>query len=794
MTGLGGLDLLAGIVDLVVVFSTAGILGFALYRGFFRRWRNSIGGLLVVAGMALAVSAYLLNLWIGYFDPLHAHASLHAKTPGSAAWFGWLLSRLGFFAVAAGFLLATLSRQKVETDLADSRAELQDVQASRRESDQRLQYLYSSTSNSMYTYEFRPPMRIDIPLEAQIARSYDAVLVQCNEVFARELGGRQPDDVLGQPWSRLESSKDTAAHEALFLEFVENDYRISNYELTFATATGNPRTIVVNMIGNIRHGYLESVWCVESTGIEIRTVRRELRRRQRFQELVAHISSRLVKACDEMADREIRACMAEVAAHVGADRSLIFWIDSNDTGSTTLEYSFSRSGRPFDGFQAQQAFPACWRMLREQKIVRVDNIDELTDEFAVDRASFVRLGVQGIVIVPMLVDGQTVGGMSFSRIAEQEHWDDGDVTELRVISELLANFVLRLRSRRALNEAMDRLQRATSRLEAENVYLREEVELEHGFDGIIGESLPMRRSLQLVEQVANTITPVLVLGETGTGKELVARAIHDLSDRRDRPLVKVNCAALPANLIESELFGHEKGAFTGAESRKQGRFDLADGSTMFLDEIGEIPLELQAKLLRVLQEGEYERLGGTRTLKVDARIVAATNRDLGAAVAAGEFRSDLYYRINMFPIVLPPLRLRGDDIELLARHFIAVHSQRLGRKVTEISAEAMRQLRLYEWPGNVRELDGIIQRALISSKGTVLQLAEPLVPEVPIDGMPAITSSTIPGLRLVERDHILSVLDRVGWKISGDDGAAALLGLPPSTLRSKMKKLGISRP
>jgi len=338
---------------------------------------------------------------------------------------------------------------------------------------------------------------------------------------------------------------------------------------------------------------------------------------------------------------------------------------------------------------------------------------------------------------------------------------------------------------------MVKLEEATERLEAENVYLRQEIELTHGFDEIVGQSDVVLRSLQLVEQVAPTRTPVLIMGETGTGKELVARAIHEVSDRCDRPLVKVNCAALPANLIESELFGHEKGAFTGAESVKRGRFDLADGSTLFLDEIGEIPVELQAKLLRVLQEGEFDRLGGSKTIKVDVRLVVATNRNLAQAVQAGEFRSDLYYRINTFPIEMPALRDRGDDIQLLTEHFVKSHAPRLGRDVSEISSEMMNQLRRYSWPGNVRELEGIVQRALISSSGPVLDLAEPLID---VTQEPDQHEGTVSDLKLVEREHIVAVLEDANWRISGTAGAAAKLGIPPSTLRSKMKKLSIVRP
>ncbi|MGB5257765.1 MAG: sigma 54-interacting transcriptional regulator, partial [Woeseiaceae bacterium] len=466
-----------------------------------------------------------------------------------------------------------------------------------------------------------------------------------------------------------------------------------------------------------------------------------------------------------------------------------FWLDK-DADVASVEYVWSPGEKPF-GQVSMDQFPVFGKELMAHRPVRIDDVDRMPDEAGVDRVNLQRYEPKSFLALPMVVGGDTVGGMTCGRLAEQKAWSDQDVEDLTVFAELFANFVLRLKSRRALDNAMGQLKEAKERLEAENVYLRNEIELTHGFDEIVGRSDAVLHSLQLVEQVAPTKTPVLILGETGTGKELIARAIHELSERCDRPLVKVNCAALPANLIESELFGHEKGAFTGADGAKRGRFDLAHGSTLFLDEIGEIPLELQAKLLRVLQEGEFDRLGGSKTIKVDARLIVATNRDLAESVRDGQFRSDLYYRINTFPITLPPLRDRGKDIDMLAQHFVRVHAPRLGREVKEISADMMQQLRRYTWPGNVRELEGVVQRALISSVGPVLNLAAPLAPPQEIE---APAQAPVSDLKLIEREHIVAVLEDARWKISGSAGAAARLGIPPSTLRSKMKKLSISRP
>ncbi|MCZ6876381.1 MAG: sigma 54-interacting transcriptional regulator [bacterium] len=329
-----------------------------------------------------------------------------------------------------------------------------------------------------------------------------------------------------------------------------------------------------------------------------------------------------------------------------------------------------------------------------------------------------------------------------------------------------------------------------NRLQAENVYLREEIRLAHNFEDILGRSEALKQVLHKVEQVASTDATVLILGETGTGKELFARAVHNLSPRRNRTLVKVNCAALPAHLIESELFGHEKGAFTGAVARRSGRFELAHGGTIFLDEIGDLPLESQVKLLRVLQEGEFERLGSSRTTQVDVRVIAATNRDLKQAMASGDFRQDLYYRLHVFPLTLPALRECPDDIPLLVRHFTATYAAKLGKTIETIPQRVMAALQAYTWPGNVRELEHLIERAVILSPHTTLELDEPfdLLPRSN-DGARAMRT-----LQEVERQHILSVLDETTWQIEGPRGAAVRLGLNPSTLRSRMRKSGIGKP
>ena len=361
---------------------------------------------------------------------------------------------------------------------------------------------------------------------------------------------------------------------------------------------------------------------------------------------------------------------------------------------------------------------------------------------------------------------------------------------LELNAQLLTEIQERKEAETSLLSALAEIQHLKDRLQAENIYLNREVARQQNLGEFIGQSRLLAELFALVEQVAPLDATVLLLGETGTGKGVVARAIHSRSARRDRPMITVNCATLPANLIESELFGREKGAFTGADARQIGRFELADGGTMFLDEIGEMPLSLQAKLLRVLQDGEFERLGGSRTLKVDVRIIAATNRDLDEEVHNGRFRKDLFYRLNVFPITSPPLRRRKEDVPLLIHHFVAKFNKKIGKKIETVSKATMDALQSYHWPGNVRELESIVERAVITSAGPALQVLDRFAPARTSEEA---TSQELKALSTMEHDHIRQVLQQTGWRIEGKDGAAAILGLNPSTLRARMLKSGIRR-
>ena len=379
--------------------------------------------------------------------------------------------------------------------------------------------------------------------------------------------------------------------------------------------------------------------------------------------------------------------------------------------------------------------------------------------------------------------------LAIEDVTEREHYKRNleEIVEKRT-SELILAKEEAEKSKQIAETALHETRKLKEQLEAERAYLQEEIKLEYNHENIIGRSDEINYVFYKVDQIAGTETNVLVLGETGTGKELVARAIHDLSLRKNRALVKMNCAALPSNLIESELFGHEKGAFTGAHSRRLGRFEIANGATLFLDEIGELPLELQPKLLQVIQTGEFERLGSSNTIKVDVRIIAATNRNLEEEVQKGRFREDLWYRLNIFPITMPPLRGRMEDIPLLVNFYVEKISKRMGKTIDIIPASAMNALQNYHWPGNVRELENVLERAVINSSGPKLRLVDEL--KKPHKDL----NTNQKTLEAVERDHIVQILEKTHWKVSGKNGAAEILGLNRSTLRARMRKLGILRP
>jgi len=375
---------------------------------------------------------------------------------------------------------------------------------------------------------------------------------------------------------------------------------------------------------------------------------------------------------------------------------------------------------------AQEYFPWFLQQLLAGKVIAISSLEELPPEAARDQEVCRHFGIKSTLTIPLSAGGgPLIGALGFNGMKEERLWSETLVKRLQLVAQIFANALVRKRSDEAIRAALAENEQLRERLERENVYLREQITLKHHHGRIIGKSRALKRVLSEAERVAGADTPVLLLGETGTGKELLAQTIHELSSRRDRPMVIVNCASLPATLIESELFGREAGAYTGAASAQVGRFTIADGSTLFLDEIGEFPVELQAKLLRVLQDGRFERLGSPESVTVNVRIIAATNRDLEQAMRDGKFRVDLYHRLNVFPIHVPPLRDRREDIPLLVWAFVEVFGRRMGKTISSISRRTMEQLQQYSWPGNVRELSNVIERAMILTTGDSLLMETP---------------------------------------------------------------------
>jgi formate hydrogenlyase transcriptional activator len=440
----------------------------------------------------------------------------------------------------------------------------------------------------------------------------------------------------------------------------------------------------------------------------------------------------------------------------------------------------------------------------------VGRADDVRERFPVSYTRIRQEGMDSVVVLPLLAEGRCVGALTMmAQLA-----DALTAVSPTLLEQIAAAVAVAVDHCVAYEE----LQSLRDRLARENIYLQEEIRREHPFEELVGSSPALLAILRQVEQVAPTDTSVLILGETGTGKELIARAIHNRSTRRDRPLVKVNCAAISAGLVESELFGHVKGAFTGALERRVGRFELADGGTIFLDEIGELPLETQVKLLRVLQEQEFEPVGSNRSIRVNVRVIAATNRDLPEAIRAGRFRADLFYRLNVLPIEVPPLRSRRADIPQLVTFFLSGFVKKFGKRISSISPETMARLTSYAWPGNIRELQNIVERAVVLCESSILELDQDLAPvsrrapaaprpvapdkarEIPVDASTgAAASPELPAAELLtleeaERRHIVAALERTGGVIHGPRGAARMLDLHPNTLRSRMERLGIRAP
>jgi formate hydrogenlyase transcriptional activator len=519
----------------------------------------------------------------------------------------------------------------------------------------------------------------------------------------------------------------------------------------------------------------------------------ELVRNLAFERLIAELAAAAVNLDVDATDDHVSRVLASVCERLDVDRSHIVQ-QGLDDGVLHVTHQWVREGFPrIPAIVLEESLPWLVERVRSGNTLLFSRVDDIPPEATRER-EFARLhGAKSFAILPLIHAGVVMGGVTFGCFRREQAWPRDLVERLRLVSNLLASALARRRTDLELRAALTENELLRQKLETENLYLRADVASARTFIEIVGRSSAIRAVLHKVDQVAPTDAPVLLLGETGTGKELVAHAIQRRSGRSARPLITVNCAALPPTLIESELFGHEKGAFTGATQARAGRFELADGGTLFLDEIGDLDPALQSKLLRTLQSGEIQRIGSQRAKTVDVRVIAATNRDLETAMQEGRFRADLYYRLGVFPIEVPPLRERREDIPLLVWHFIQSRQRALGRPlVKEISPAGMEALTTYDWPGNVRELQNIIDRALILSNGPVLRLDEAFGSPRPARSPRGEHSAET--LRDTERAHILSVLERCRWVIEGRGQAADRLGLRPSTLRNRMRKLGIRRP
>ncbi len=509
--------------------------------------------------------------------------------------------------------------------------------------------------------------------------------------------------------------------------------------------------------------------------------------RLRFETLVSDLSARFINLPADDVDKEIEAALGRLVQFLGLDRSTLFQLSEDETTLLVSHCWVAPGFESVKGLIPRDVVPWALRKVLQGETILFSSVEELPEEAAQDKASLRKIGPRSNVTFPLTAGGGAVfGALAFGQMTRERGWPENLVQRLRLVAQILANALLRRRSEEKLRQALSEIKQLKEQLHQENVYLRQEANGLHGQEQVIGRSPAVKQTLAQVDQVARTDATVLLFGETGTGKELMATAIHNLSKRRDRTMVKVNCAALPATLVESELFGREKGAYTGALSKQIGRFELAHNSTIFLDEVGELPQEVQVKLLRVLQEGQLEHLGSPRPIQVNVRVIAATNRDLGRLVREGRFREDLYYRLNVFPITVPPLRERRQDIPLMVWAFVEEFSKSLGRTVRAVAKESMDALQSYAWPGNVRELRNVVERAMIVCAGPTLHVAVP--------GASDSTAARSMAMEDVEREHILHALELTQWRVRGEEGAAALLRLNPTTLESRMAKLSIRRP
>lgn len=516
---------------------------------------------------------------------------------------------------------------------------------------------------------------------------------------------------------------------------------------------------------------------------ELKEAQRLLMERLRFEKGISEFYSEFVSLPAHEVDRKIVLLLKRLVELLGHDRTSLRQYVAK-TSHLLVTHSWALEGiRQPPEILPNDEVPYVIERLLSGKLFLFSRLDELPREAHVDRKWFESLGQKSALAIPLRSNGTVIGGLTFASFGSEKQWSHPLIRRLELFGEIVGNSLRSKWAEAELSRARAAEKGLTEKLESKNTCIRHTITSIDRNTKMVGQSVAIRKVLRLAEQVAGTDATVLIQGETGTGKELLARAIHEISPRRHRPMVTVNCSALPSTLIESELFGHERGAYTGACSKEIGRFELADGSTLFLDEIGDLAYELQTRLLRALQEGRFERIGSSKTIQVDTRVIAATNRDLAKAVKAGRFRKDLYYRLNVFPIVMPPLRWRAEDIPELVWSFVRECEKKMDKKVDKILPTTMQALQNYPWPGNIRELKNVVERGMIMSTASTLNV--PVPDDWSCDECEAMT------LEEMEKSHILKVLSTTGGRVKGSSGAAQILGMNPSTLFSRMRKLGI---
>ncbi len=527
---------------------------------------------------------------------------------------------------------------------------------------------------------------------------------------------------------------------------------------------------------------------LERTAADLRQTQKSLAELLRVQELLTELCLEFVNSPPDKVDGRIEYCLKRLVEVLGHDRtSLRRYVQKGSQLVATHWWAAEGTQFPPKALLNNKV-PYLIETLMSGKVFVFSTLKDLPNKAHVDRKWFETIGQKSALAIPLCTAGSVIGGMTFGSFAAERNWPHPLVRRLEIFGEIVAKAIARRENDREMVKELWKGHAPRKTLQDDIIHPSQEIRLRSRTKKIVGRSRAIEKVLEVAKQVARTDTTVLITGETGTGKELLAHAIHNWSSRKNRRMVAVNCSALPSTLIESELFGRERGAFTGACSKEIGRFELADGSTLFLDEIGDLPLEAQPRLLRVIQHGKFERIGSPRTVQVDARIIAATNKDLASAAATGTFRKDLYYRLNVFPIVLPALRCRSEDIPELVWSFVKELEQEMGKRIERIPSTAMKELQDYSWPGNIRELRNTIERAMVMSTGPTLNVTVPRDPESQCTDFEALA------LEEMEKKHILRVLATTGGRVKGSGGAAQILQMNPSTLFSRMRKLGIKAP